>query len=964
MGAQATSVDYTASEDSYLDQANPSTNYGTDTELKCKSYTASNSQRFVLTFDLSGIPSNAIITSAILTLIPTTTSGDDRTISAHRVTDTWTEGPVTWANTATDFDATATSTSFLEWTGSLPASALWTVTTDVQDFVDGVEINYGWLLKDNSEDASQSSWFFGSDENLTSSNRPKLTVVYIVPGVKANNTTDLDQGGSWVDGSIQLANEGVQWENTVTGANTVALGSNLEFRAIEIVNPGGAVTINAGNTLTLGAGGIVMGSSTQNLTLNTPLVLNGNQSWTVATSKTITSTGVVSGSNTITKEGAGSLSLSGTNTFTGGVTHNAGTLNIESVNALGTTAGTLTIAAGTTIDNTSGGVLVTDNYPITLNGSFVFTGTDELNLGSGATLLTSDITITAGAALTFDGVVSGAHSIYKEGIGNVYLNNEANTYTGKTTIAQTSSSDGALYYKTIANVGDTCSLGAPTTIPNGTIAIGSGSYGGNLISVATSDQSTDRVIDLASTTGEVQLDAGDNANITFTSDLTATGAGSKTLAFRGTTVSNEIEGVIVNNSGSNLTSVDKRESGTWILSGDNTYTGTTTITDGTLQIGNGGTTGSLASTSIVNSGVLNINRSDELTYSGIISSTGAVVKKGTGTLILDGVNVYTGTTTLTGGALQLGGAGVIADGSSLELNGGGLITGDGAGYSETFGPLVLSNTSIITLGTGNHTLTFSSSSSQVWVADKEIEIRNWVGGYNGSAASGANPKIFIGASATLSIAKLGQIKFRNGLVKWSAAQLASGEIVANLITLPVELVHFDGSEFNDNVQLTWSTASEINSDYFEIFRADEALNFVSIGTVSAAGNSSDFINYEYFDYEANSGINYYKIIEYDYDGTEQESRIIKILTLKLITLDFLHKNNNDEYLFQLSLLEEMYGTVNVLNINGQIVQTALIIANKGNNKFVVNSSLLDNGYHILVVKSDGMPTKSVKFLVH
>ena len=71
------------------------------------------------------------------------------------------------------------------------------------------------------------------------------------------------------------------------------------------------------------------------------------------------------------------------------------------------------------------------------------------------------------------------------------------------------------------------------------------------------------------------------------------------------------------------------------LTGDNTYAGRTTISAGTLQLGNGGTTGSVAG-NIVDNAALVFNRSDVLTYGGVISGTGTLTKIGTGTLILTG----------------------------------------------------------------------------------------------------------------------------------------------------------------------------------------------------------------------------------------------------------------------------------------------------------------------------------------
>ena len=117
-------------------------------------------------------------------------------------------------------------------------------------------------------------------------------------------------------------------------------------------------------------------------------------------------------------------------------------------------------------------------------------------------------------------------------------------------------------------------------------------------------------------------------------------------------------------------------SGTLILTGANTHTGGTTIDAGTLQIGSGGTLGSLTG-DIENNAALSFNRSDTVTYNGVISETGTVTQAGSGTLILTGTNTYTGATTISDGTLVVGvsGAGSIA--SQVTISGEGTLKGTG-----------------------------------------------------------------------------------------------------------------------------------------------------------------------------------------------------------------------------------------------------------------------------------------------
>jgi uncharacterized membrane protein len=96
-------------------------------------------------------------------------------------------------------------------------------------------------------------------------------------------------------------------------------------------------------------------------------------------------------------------------------------------------SGTLTIAALTTIDNTSAGAvaLSTDNNSQNWNSSFTFTGTQDLDLGTGNVTLSANRTVTISAKmLTVGGVISGSYSYTKVGAGTNYLSG-LNTYSGK-----------------------------------------------------------------------------------------------------------------------------------------------------------------------------------------------------------------------------------------------------------------------------------------------------------------------------------------------------------------------------------------------------------------------------------------------------------------------------------------------------------------------------------------------------
>jgi len=95
--------------------------------------------------------------------------------------------------------------------------------------------------------------------------------------------------------------------------------------------------------------------------------------------------------------------------------------------------------------------------------------------------------------------------------------------------------------------------------------------------------------------------------------------------------------------------------------------------------------------------------------------------------------------------------------------------------------------------------------------------------------------------------------------------------------LPVELLFFTASEKNNaSVECEWSTASEINNDYFILMRSRDGLHFEEAGNIDGAGNSTSVINYSFTDEHPHSGISYYQLKQVDFNGGESFSKIVKI----------------------------------------------------------------------------------------
>jgi autotransporter-associated beta strand protein len=218
--------------------------------------------------------------------------------------------------------------------------------------------------------------------------------------------------------------------------------------------------------------------------------------------------------------------------------------------------------------------------------------------------------------------------------------------------------------------------GGVTKTGNGTLIFsGTNSYiGGTTISGGTLQ------IGSGGTTGSITGDVTDNGVLAFNRSDSVTFAG------------------VISGGGS----VSQIGSGTTILTGTNTYNGGTTISSGTLQIGNGGTAGSIIG-DVTDNGVLAFNRSDSVTFSGVISGTGSVSQIGTGTTILTGVNNYNGGTTISSGTLQIGNGG-LTGGITGDVTDNGVLAFD-RGDSATFSGMISGTGSISQIGTGTTILT-------------------------------------------------------------------------------------------------------------------------------------------------------------------------------------------------------------------------------------------------------------------
>lgn len=304
-------------------------------------------------------------------------------------------------------------------------------------------------------------------------------------------------------------------------------------------------------------------------------------------------------------------------------------------------------AAGTVTVDTAAGAVTFSGMQFMTDG-YVVEG-DDLTTTAAETIIRAD----AGVTATIASAITGSGGLVKTDAGTLVLSG-TNSYTGGTTIR-----------------------------------------GGTL--------SVSRNANLGAAAGGLTLDGGTlQSTIGFTTARNVTlGAGGGTIDAQGGLA---ITGVI---SGAGGLTVSSRPFTALFLTGNNSYTGGTTIRGGTLQLGEGGTSGSIVGNVLLDDGTLFIDRSDTYTFAGTISGDGAFVQDGTGTTILTGTNSYTNGTRVTDGTLQIG-----AGGTAGSITGNALVDGTLAfnrADAVTFSGVVSGSGSLEQTGSGALTLTGDSA---------------------------------------------------------------------------------------------------------------------------------------------------------------------------------------------------------------------------------------------------------------
>ncbi|EBU5288195.1 AIDA autotransporter-like protein ShdA, partial [Salmonella enterica] len=472
----------------------------------------------------------------------------------------------------------------------------------------------------------------------------------------ATNVDALGSGDVTDDATLEL-NTGGTFDNAISGSGQVVKSGD------DVLTLSGANSYSGGTLISDGTlvASNVEALGTGDVTDDAVLELNTGGDFDNA----------ISGSGQVVKSGDDVLTLSGANSYSGGTLISDGTLVASNVEALGTgdvtDDATLELNTGGDFINNIGGtgrVEKSGDDKLTLSGSNTYTGGTLISSGTlvandvnalGTGDVTDNATLMLNTGGDFTNNIGGTGRVEKSGDDALTLSG-SNTYTGGTLI-----SGGTL----VAN--DVNALGTGDITDNATLALNAVGDFDNAISGS----------------GKVEK-SGDDA-LTLSGSNTYTGG---TLISSGTLVASNVEALGTGDVTDNAT-LELNTSGTFdnaisgsgqvvksgdkmlTLSGANSYSGGTLISDGTLVASN---VESLGTGDVTNNATLELNTGGDFTNN--ISGSGQVVKSGDDALALSGANSYTGGTLISSGTLVATnvdalGSGDVTDNATLELNTGG-----------------------------------------------------------------------------------------------------------------------------------------------------------------------------------------------------------------------------------------------------------------------------------------------------
>lgn len=168
--------------------------------------------------------------------------------------------------------------------------------------------------------------------------------------------------------------------------------------------------------------------------------------------------------------------------------------------------------------------------------------------------------------------------------------------------------------------------------------------------------------------------------------------------------------------------------------------------------------------------------------------------------------------------------------------------------------------------------------------------------------------------------------------------------------LPIELLSNEATCKDKNVVINWTTATETNNNYFTIQKSIDGINFTDEGTVAGAGNSTSILNYSYTDYNAFSGVSYYRLKQTDYNG---DSKTFGMITAENCNSSDgninAYNNQNGNIVFNVTTESSGTYTAILFDALGKKISSKSFEVMKGSSDFYMDITKVNTGIYFLSI---------------
>jgi hypothetical protein len=217
---------------------------------------------------------------------------------------------------------------------------------------------------------------------------------------------------------------------------------------------------------------------------------------------------------------------------------------------------------------------------------------------------------------------------------------------------------------------------------------------------------------------------------------------------------------------------------------------------------------------------------------------------------------------------------------------------------------------------------------------------------------------FTNAQASLGAAAAGALEVANLVYDYQnftvTTTCSNRTAIPVSCTLPVELIQFSGQQYSSDVRLSWSTAYEKNNNYFEVEHSVDGIHFASVGKVSGVQNSTHVNNYELYDTQPSKGLNYYRLVQYDNNGTTTYSPIISLtISSSVDQLFTVVPNPSSDYFTVLFIQDFNQATVTLTDVLGKLLYTEKI---ESQSSSIELGNFLTKGAYVLTVTTSTAST--------